>query len=64
MILRLAALGAVHGTVGVAIGLTGVLAACTVAQVAKKGVGVTSRGMVPGTPVMPREPMAPTRPKA
>ena len=35
MILRLAAVTAVHGAAGVALGLTGVLAACTVARTAE-----------------------------
>ena len=64
MILRLAAIGAVHGAAGIAMGLTGVLAACTVAQIAKKGVEAASRQKVPAMPAMPPAAMAPTRPKA
>ncbi len=46
MILRLAANAAVHTAGGVAMGVTAVLAACTVAQVAKKGA--ERAGLAPG----------------
>ena len=59
MILRLAANTAIHTAGGVAMGVTVVLAACTVAQVAKKGA--ERMGMGPGTassttPVSPSSP--------
>ncbi|QFU08979.1 hypothetical protein PARPLA_01886 [Rhodobacteraceae bacterium THAF1] len=61
MILRLTAIAGVHAAAGVAMGVTGVLAACTVAQTVKRGVEAGSRmapsGMRP--PMTPRQSMDP-----
>ena len=58
MILRLAAIGAVHAAGGVALGVTGVLALCTVAQVAEK---VATRRARMAMPNLPPNPFAPPR---
>jgi hypothetical protein len=65
MILRLGAVAAIHGAAGVAMDVTGVLAACTVAQVAKVGweeMGRTSTRPSPAPPSMPTTGRAPESP--
>lgn len=53
MILRLAASAAVHSAAGVAMGVTGVLAACTLAQVAKRGANAARRDARQAAPSEP-----------
>ncbi len=64
MILRLTSVAALHGAAGVAFGVTSVLAACTLAQVAKKGVDhrATLQNRVGGLPSSPLAPTGATRP--
>jgi len=62
MILRLAAVGAIHTAGGVAMGVTGVLALCTVAQVAQKLATQRARMVMPDLPPNPFAPPMPGSP--
>ena len=61
MILRLAANAAIHTAGGVALGVTAALAACTVAQVAQRGLQCQRKGRT-GLDDIP--PASPSDPKA
>lgn len=61
MILRLAASAAIHTAAGVALGVTAALAACTVAQVARRGMQCQRTGRS-GLDDIP--PASPSDPKA
>ncbi len=61
MILRLAANTAIHTAGGVALGVTAALAACTVAQIAQRGMQCQRKGKT-GLDDIP--PASPSEPKA